>query len=176
MADMISWSEIKIIIREIAGPALASLGFGNPGATMWRHRELFVDVVHFGSPRHRIFNVEFGCSARSSQVRHPKPWETTFRTSLQDAIGREGAGWVYFAGTLAEQRRDITALTPLVIKGVSRWFAKFDDVASAREAVEGSQMFGPDAIGVGDRESARHSEALLALEQVSRGGRWRRRT
>ena len=163
---MISWCQIKPVLRGNIGLALRALGFENPGTTMWRHRAHFVDVVHF-NPHFNSFSVEFGCSLRSFHLLHPKPWETMFRSNLENAPGRENLQWRNFAETLAEEQRNIQELIPLIVDGMNRWFAKFENIASAREAVERNQRFGPDAIGIGNVGSPNYHSILAALNAVS---------
>jgi hypothetical protein len=75
-----SRDEVKNVIRETISPAFVPFGFTNPGISMWRWREEFVDVLSCYMPSHTSdFHIEVGCQPRKTLRHHSLPWNCIFR-------------------------------------------------------------------------------------------------
>jgi hypothetical protein len=167
---MLSWAEVKEAIRECLGPTLVELGFTNPGKTMWRYRPVFIDVVDFYHVGHAgRFIVEFGCHPRRGAAMNLKPPECFFRTFLPDASGTRLPEEVYeLAVSREEQHERLERIKPVLVAGVQRWFAKFESLESAAEAMKHNDLRGPNMVMLARPGSPAYAEVegrLLSLRE-----------
>lgn len=106
------------------------MGFEQPGVSMWRHREGFVDVVHFRVPWVRYWQVEFGRTPRLPGISQPLPWDCDERSFSFPILNQKVQK---FAGNEAAQRLILVQLTPQLRDAAASWFGQFETPTSADE-------------------------------------------
>jgi hypothetical protein len=163
---MLTWSQIKPLIRELVSPVFLEMGFEAPGVCMWRHREKFVDVVEFRVPRAHQMQIVFGSSPRLKGVGNPRPFLCNFKTQPWLDLG--GNPELLSFGTDEErQRENLALLADRLREPAQRWFAYFDTVATARLALEHNEGFGPCHVFDGNPGSLAYLEIVAALNSIS---------
>ncbi|HEY1016072.1 MAG TPA: hypothetical protein VGE07_25405 [Herpetosiphonaceae bacterium] len=137
-AHPLPWRVVKPLLRATLGTALLAAGFPNPGVRMWRYRPHFIDVVEARLLDQRRWTIDLGCAPRlpgvSPRMARSCLFHTMIPSVLDSALRPPLGGWP-IASTVADQERQLAALTPALVSGIERWFAQFRSVADVRQAL-----------------------------------------
>jgi hypothetical protein len=160
---VIAWADVKREIRSVICPQLVQVGFSNPGVTMWRHRESFVDVVSWQKKFDR-FTANLGCHPRALGTGSPAEAECMFRSRVGSVLGL-GDTWWSFSETVEEQRLVLEKLAPLVVRACNEWFGNFDSVGQVIQDLETPGLLGSMAGSV--KVSGEFKDSLVVLASLS---------
>lgn len=164
----VSWDIVRRLICQFVAPAAERLGFGpHAGATMYRERGPFLDVINFRC--HKWADraaVAFGCDLASSARRNPKPWHCAFELQHFRAWSEDALS---FQASEAEQIRALERFRPLFVDEVNRWFGILADLETARRAAEHNDPDGPHAVGLWSVPSPAAEEVLRRLQAEKAG-------
>jgi hypothetical protein len=164
-----SREEIKRIIRETISPAFVPLGFANPGISMWRWREVFVDVLHFYMPSNTTdFAIEVGCHPRKFVRPHPLPWVCIFRYRIgfTDKNNRY-IYWFETQDTVEKEREMLLEITPLIRETALSWWSKFSTIEKAIEMLVSSSEAELDQITFPRKGSIAFAKNLAILQYLT---------
>jgi hypothetical protein len=164
----LSRAEIKKIIRETICPAFITAGFPNPGISMWRWRETFVDVLHFYIPSNTTdFAIEFGCHPRKIVRPHPLPWHCMFRNRIHYPDKKIFSGdFLKTAETIEQERKLLIKITPYVFNSALAWWAKFSTVENALDLLLNSSEADLDSIFTPRKGSVAFNQNLAILQSL----------
>jgi hypothetical protein len=162
---MLTWAQIKPLIRGLVSPVFLEMGFESPGVCMWRHREKFIDVVEFSVKRAYDIHVFFGCSPRRKGSHNPRPWECAFSTQPSLSLG-VNPELLSFGANEERQRENLVRLADQLREPALQWFAHFASVATARFALEQNEVFGPRHVYGGMPGSMAYSQIAAALNAI----------
>jgi len=138
-ARVLTWSEVRPLVVTTLGRSFVSLGFPNPGRGMWRVRPRFTDVAAFRCAKYgRSLKLELACALRRKGLSHPYPEECEFRVDLAPALGWTEERFL-FRDSVPEQVEALESMVPDLVAFAETWFAKWDCVSKAIEAVEASR-------------------------------------
>ena len=131
-----TWAENKKVIRETICPVFVPAGFANPGISMWRWRESFVDLLHFHNMSNSsYFAIDLGCHPRKVSSPHPGPWDCMFwhRIHYPDKTVFYLGGGFKTADTIEQEREILLGVTPYVLDTALTWWSQFSTIEKAIE-------------------------------------------
>lgn len=164
----LSRDEVKKIIRETISLAFVPFGFANPGISMWRWREEFVDVLAFYMPSNTSdFAIEVGCQPRKILRPHPLPWHCIFRSRVgyTDKNNRL-IRWFETQDTIDQERKLLLEITATVRDNALSWWSKFSTVENALELLMSSSDTDLDKITTPRKGSIVFAQNLAILQDL----------
>ena len=161
---MLSWNEIKPILRQTLASEFVQLGFDVPARAMWRYRPLLVDVVWFEAGVD-VVAIEFACTPRVAGVSKPKPAECRFRVDPILDLKIDG-NLLMFAGDRSAQEVAFARVAPHLVDGARRWVGKFESISSTLAALETNALRGEDHVTHAQPGSRAYIETIAELERL----------
>jgi len=136
---MLTWNEVRILLAQHVAPSVSELGFGQPGKTMRRYRNDFVDIIDFRCGKwNDRFIISFGCGVRKYIKNNPKPWDCAFYIQPSNAWPNR---LLKFQETTGDQILAFKDLNLLLINEAEKWF---DHFSSPKKALESARKNKPD--------------------------------
>jgi len=165
--------DVKKVIRETISPAFVPFGFANPGISMWRYREEFVDVFHVDMPSYwsdflpNDFLIDIGCQPRKILRPHPLPYVCIFynRICCQDINGRFECSFVV-QDTIDKEREMLSKATPFILENALTWWSKFSTIEKAIELLVSSSEADLDHITSPRKGSIVFAKNLTILQNL----------
>ncbi len=165
----LTWAETKKVIRETISTVFVNAGFPNPGISMWRWRENFVDVLHFyhgsNSP---YFAIDLGCHPRKISSPHLLPWQCVFRSRVHVPDKNLAINGYDFAFTesVDELRQKLVKCTPFILDYSLAWWSKFSTIDNAIDFLVNSSEATLEEVMVARKGSVAYQENLAAVKSL----------
>lgn len=164
----LSRDEIKMLIRETIAPTFVPFGFMNPGVSMWRWREEFVDVLHFYMPSNTTdFAIELGFHPRKLSSTHPMPWDSIFRGRIQYLDKSICSGTFYKTqNTIEKEREMILIIIPFVQENALAWWSAFSTIEKSLKLILNSGEFEQEKFGFSAKGSLAYVRNVTLLQSL----------
>jgi hypothetical protein len=135
------WAEARKIAVRVLGPMFQNLGYKNPGKTMWRYRDKFIDVVQLYVNKYGTsFSIDLGCHPRKDPnlKNNPKTWDTEFR-------GRMSERYDFSTITVEEFENVLIKNLEEIERQEAEFFEIFDDLENCLKVLNG-ELINPESV------------------------------